>query len=697
MATLGRVLFMDLETRSRVDLRATGVYVYADDPSTDVTVARLAIGMEEPVEWRPGRELPARFVAAMADPMIDVVAHNAQFERILIERVLHPRYGWPLIPIDRWTCTMARARMLALPGSLDGAGAALGLGVKKDGVGYRLMLQMCRPRSIDPATGAAVWWQDDDRMARLSDYCSTDVKVERAVYRSTPGVPPDELDVYDLTETINDRGVRFDLDFVYAARHVAEETRDLLDADMIRATRGAVTRASNIGGLKTWLLRRGVDLSPPPELVRDPIAGIIDGELKADPDTGVEVEDEAEIEEEEKPAPELRRRDVLRLIADPRVGETERVALRTRLEAGKISVKKLEAILDRASADGRVRGLLGYHGANTGRYISQGLQVQNFPRDVSANWDADRAMLDQGAAAVDAIVGPPLDVISKMLRGAIIPADGHDIATGDFSSVEAVGVAWLAGQADLLRAFRDERKIYEEMAGRVYGLDPKTITKDSVERHVGKTLVLGAGYQMGWWKFRETCLVQAGILLTPGAAQRAIDVYRETYARIPELWRDMNEAAIGAVKHPGMITAVSGGRIRFRQDRKWLRMRLPSGRYLWYSQPLVEKNKYNSDCVTYMAVNNKTRKWERQGTYGGRLTENAVQGLCRDLLVTATLRLERAGYRPITLIHDEIVAEPETGFGSVEEMCALMSETPAWAHGFPLSTKGARGSRYAKA
>ena len=695
--TLDRVLFMDLETRSRVDLRATGVYVYADDPSTDVTVARLAIGMEEPVEWRPGRELPARFVAAMADPMIDVVAHNAQFERILIERVLHPRYGWPLIPIDRWTCTMARARMLALPGSLDGAGAALGLGVKKDGIGYRLMLQMCRPRSIDPATGAAVWWQDDDRMARLSDYCSTDVKVERAVYRSTPGVPPDELDVYDLTETINDRGVRFDLDFVAAARAVAADTRDLLDADMAWATGQAVTRASNIGGLKTWLLRRGVDLSPPPELVRGPVATILDGELKADPDTGVEVEDEAEIEEEEKPAPELRRRDVLRLIADPRVGETERAVLRTRLEAGKISVKKLEAILDRASADGRVRGLLGYHGANTGRYISQGLQVQNFPRDVSADWNADRAMLDQGAAAVDAIVGPPLDTISRMLRGAIIPADGHDIATGDFSSVEAVGVAWLAGQAGLLRAFRDERKIYEEMAGRVYGLDPKTITKDSVERHVGKTLVLGAGYQMGWWKFRETVLVQAGILLTPGAAQRAIDVYRETYARIPELWRDMNEAAIGAVKHPGMITAVSGGRIRFRQERKWLRMRLPSGRYLWYSQPLIEKNKYNSDCVTYMAVNNKTRKWERQGTYGGRLTENAVQGLCRDLLVTATLRLEQAGYRPVTLIHDEIVAEPETGFGSVEEMCALMSETPPWAAGFPLSTKGARGSRYAKA
>ena len=693
---LDRVLFLDLETRSTVDLRATGAYVYASDPSTEVTVARLTMGLEEPVEWLPGQALPDRFLAAMRDEMIEVVAHNAQFERLMIEYILHPRHGWPLLPIDRWTCTMARGRVLALPGSLDGAAMALGLDVKKDAVGYRLMLQMCKPRSIHPVTDAVTWWDDDDRMRRLSDYCAMDVKVERAVYRSTPPLPADEQAVWDLTEAMNDRGVRFDLDFVRAARAVAADTRALLDEAIFLQTSGAVARASNVVTLKAWLLWRGVDLSPPPELVRGPVAAILDGELKADPDVDAEVEDELEIEDE-RPAPELRRRDVLRLIADPRVGDVERAALRTRLEAGKISVKKLDAILARADDDGRVRGLLGYHGASTGRYISTGLQVQNFPRDVSKNWDLDRTLLDLGAETVDAIAGPPLDVISKMLRGAIVPMDGHEIATCDFSSVEAVGVAWLAGQDDLLRAFRMQRKIYEEMAARVYERDAKTITHDSVERHVGKTLVLGAGYQMGWWKFRETCLVQAGVLLTPEDAQHAIDTYRATFSMIPQLWRDMNEAAINAVRHPGMVTAVSGGRIRFRQDRKWLRMRLPSGRHLWYSQPLIEQNKYGSDCVTYMAVNNKTRKWERQGTYGGRLTENAVQGLCRDLLVVATHRLEQAGYRPVTLVHDEVIAEPPIGHGSVEEMERLMSEPPPWAAGFPLSAKGARAPRYIKA
>ena len=175
MTDIDQLLFLDLETRSTVDLRKTGAYVYASDPSTSVTVARLALGMEEPWEWRPGRELLPKYRAHLEDPTKQVVAHNAQFERILIERVLHPRYGWPLIALDRWSCMMARARMLALPGSsrprLRGARPGR---CKKDGVGYRLMLQMCRPRSIDPATSAVTWWQDDDRMARLSDYCSTD-------------------------------------------------------------------------------------------------------------------------------------------------------------------------------------------------------------------------------------------------------------------------------------------------------------------------------------------------------------------------------------------------------------------------------------------------------------------------------------------------------------------------------------------
>jgi DNA polymerase len=201
---------------------------------------------------------------------------------------------------------------------------------------------------------------------------------------------------------------------------------------------------------------------------------------------------------------------------------------------------------------------------------------------------------------------------------------------------------------------------------------------------------------MGWWKFRETCLVQAGVLLKPEEADHAIQTYRETFPMIPALWKDLQRAAIEAVRTPGSVAVAAGGRIRFKMETHWLRMRLPSGRFIWYNKPLIEKGKFDTDVITYMSVNPKTRKWERTHTYGGRLTENATQGLCRDLLCEATKRLEDEGYNPVTLVHDEIIAEPERGHGSIGEMCELMSIVPPWAAGFALSAKGARGIRYQK-
>ena len=683
-------LYWDCETRSTVNLKTAGVYVYASDPTTSVTVARLALGDEEPVEWRPGQELPARFAAAFRDHHVRIIAHNAGFERAILREILHPRHGWPDVPLWRWGCTMARARIQALPGSLDKAANALGLDVRKDGAGHNLMMRMCKPRAV-AEDGTLTWWDDEDRMGRLSDYCAMDTKVERALDWALQDYSQSEKDVWDQTEVMNDRGVRFDLSFVAVARQVASDTRDLLDREMDVITKGRVVRASMVQELKRWLVARGVDLTPPPMV-------------------GVGAEDEGEADDVEEEAetklPDMRTRDVIRLLADPRVGPYEKKALRVRLEAGKISVRKLDAITLRCDACGVVRGLLGYHGANTGRYISHGVQIQNFPRQVVANWDEARDTLDYGARMVDALHGPPLDLLSRMLRGSIIPRDGYEIAAGDYSSVEAVGVAWLAGQEDLLDAFRrPDAKIYEDMAGRVFNLAPSTIAPDSWQRHVGKTLVLGAGYQMGWQKFRQTVLNMGGVLLEPAMAERAINVYRETYDRIPMLWRAMQEAATVAVQKPGAVVAIDSGppdsQVMFRVAGQWLRMKLPSGRYLWYNQPLLEQSDFGRQ-ITYMQVKGPGQRkkgepeWSRGSTYGGRLTENAVQGLCRDLLVSATLDLEDAEYRPIALVHDEIICEPRRGYGSLGEMLEIMTQLPSWAAGFPLKAKGSRGPRYVK-
>jgi DNA polymerase len=344
-----------------------------------------------------------------------------------------------------------------------------------------------------------------------------------------------------------------------------------------------------------------------------------------------------------------------------------------------------------------VRGLLGYHGASTGRYISQGVQVQNFPRDVVRDWDAVREALEMDTAAIDAIYGPPLELVSKMLRGSIVPDPGHDIMAVDYSQVEARGVAWLAGADELVRAFQTKQPIYEMMASRVYDCPVAEISKDSAERHLGKTLVLGAGYQMGWWKFRETVLSTTGILITMDLAMHAISTYREAVPEIPRLWYDLEAAALTATRNEGRVVNAAGGKIAFRRDRAWLRMRLPSGRYLWYRMPRIEVDaKYEREKLVYWAVNNKTRKWEETSTFGGRLTENAVQGLCRDLLVNGALALERAGYNPITMVHDENVLMPRAGFGSVEEAIEIMCRLPQWAKGFPLAAEGKRGPRYTK-
>ena len=306
---------------------------------------------------------------------------------------------------------------------------------------------------------------------------------------------------------------------------VGEETRGRLDGEIKRLTNGAVAKASNVTDLKRWLVDRGVDLRRPPMDDDGPTAR--DRRRRGRGTRAMPRLDEDVLLAEGKPdardeLPELRRRDVLRLLANEDVDQHSKDVLRVRYEAGMISTRKLDALLHRSDAEGVVRGLFGYHGANTGRYISHGLQVQNLPREVVSDWEGCRQLLDGGPDLVDALWGAPLQMISRMLRGAIIPRPGCDIAASDFTSVEAVGVAWLAGQTDLLEAFRRKEKIYEKMAAGVYGIPAARIAPDSRERHVGKTLVLGAGYQMGWYKFRETVLANTGIYLTEDEARRAI-------------------------------------------------------------------------------------------------------------------------------------------------------------------------------
>lgn len=691
-------LYLDAETRSAFDLRAGGSYPYFRHPTTDCLLAAWAVGKDKPRLWHRGETLPAELRDAMLDPAIRICAHNFTFERGLLTNILAPRYGWPDVGLDRWDCTMARARACNLPASLEQALAALDVGAAKDAAGHRLMLQMCKPRDV-AADGTITWWEDEQRIKRLGEYCARDIMGGRVLDQVLPELSPAERAVWLETEEINDVGVRFDLAFCRRALEVADIARDHLDREMRHVTHGVVKKASNVSALKAWVeIDHGIDIRPP----EPPPPPLAPGEEELVKDGEQAFAETMAVPEEIKDT-ELRRRDVERLLLQPDALPEEVVrALQIRLEAGKTSTKKLNSILARADAEGRVRGLLAYHGAGTGRFSAagSGVQIQNFPREVVADWDGAWAVLEEdGYDGIETLYGPSLDVISRMLRGGIIPTDGYDIINLDYAGVEARGVAWLAGCDTLVAAFASGAKIYEQMAGRVFNVPAKDIGKDSLERFVGKTLVLGCGYQMSWFKFMVTLALQ-GRLIDEAVARLGVATYRSEFSEIPDLWYEMERQAIAAVRHPGLVALAAGGRIAFRLDGKWLRLRLPSGRELRYRDPKLEPNERfpDRDKLTYLAVNSLTKRWERQSTYGGRLTENAVQGLCRDLLVAGVRRLRAAGYRVVTSVHDEIICEAPTGDPrfSVAHANQLMCALEPWATGFPLSAEGRRGSRYRK-
>ena len=669
----GEALYLDHETRSTVDLRRTGVDIYRRDPTTDVIITCGAIGKGDVLAWRPGDPVPLAWDQHIRQGG-RIVAHNAPFE-IAIHNILVERYGWPEARLEQFDCTMARARAAGLPGSLEGSLVAMGARIAKDKAGHALMMRMCKPRRIEP-DGRIVWWDDEERVQRLIAYCVDDVRGERWLDFKLPPLTAQEHATWLADRRLNARGVPLDIEFLHDAQAAAAEARVLLDGQMKRVTKGFVPKASNVGKLREWLLPRISNIDP----LEDP--------------------PEDDEDDEEDALPELRRRDVQRLLLEVQPGTPEHEALTIRLEAGKSSVKKVDAMLRRLGPGQRVRDMLMYYGAQTGRWSAagSGIQLQNLPRDGVKDWARARRLLAEGADAVELVEGSTLDVISRMLRGAIAlpPREPGTLVWADYSSVEARGVAWLAGQDDLVEAFRSGAKIYERMAGRIFDMPEASIGKESFERWVGKGVVLGSGYQMGADKFQGTCAAQ-GRAVPLSLAIDAITAYREAFPKIPQLWYGMEECAMTAIRRPGETFETAEGRVRMSVRNGWLIMRLPTGSFIRYRNPRLERDeRFDKLGVVYDGVDSKTKKWGKQRTYGGRLTENAVQRICRDIVAHALPALEAAGYEPILLVHDEIInytRRPDASYKEVEE---IICRVPAGLEGFPIAAEGKMGRRYAK-
>lgn len=641
---------VDFETRSTTDLRKSGVYRYAEDPHTDVWCMAYRIS-DGPVKvWTMGQPFPSELRSSL-DNGAYLRAWNAQFERVIWQRIMTPRHGWPEMPNDRFVCVMVLGKAAGLPGSLAQAAQAMKLTEGKDMAGNRLMLQMAKPRRVEDDT--PVWWDDPTKLKRLYAYCAQDVVVESALFDlMPPAMNKRERAIYLLDQSVNDKGVALDTGLIHAAKKRASSESAKLSKEMKAVTGGAVAGVTKLPDLKAWLAVKGVHV--------DSLDKAAIGELLS----------------LDGLTPDVRR------------------AVEIRGEAAKSSVQKLAAMLACVGKDGRARGLLQYYGAGTGRWAGRLIQPQNFPRGaVKITPDIIEAIRTGGDLG-----DSPLETLSSALRGTIIAPPNTSMYAADYAQIEARVVAWLAGQDDLLTLFASGGLVYETMAATIFRKPVGEVTPE--ERQVGKMAILGCGFQMGARRFAE----QAGV--DEELAKVAVTAYRERNYRIKALWYRLQDTAISAVRlssRQRVEVPGTGGKLAFRVDpRGWLAMDLPSGRSLWYRSPrLIERPVPWSDTETRPAVvidtlNGYTRKWEAQTMYGGLWTENATQAVARDIMADALLRVAADGrFQPILTVHDEILAEGPTD-GNSEDFVSLLAQTPRWAAGCPIAAEGWKGDRYRK-
>jgi DNA polymerase len=373
--------------------------------------------------------------------------------------------------------------------------------------------------------------------------------------------------------------------------------------------------------------------------------------------------------------------------------------LQLRSYVAKSSVSKLKKMVSAACADGRVRGMLYYHGADTGRWTSLLIQLQNLPRGMAftnAHIDSLFALLKERGPTywltyVEDHYEAPMHVISSMLRGCFVAAPGHEFLVVDYASIESRVLAWVAGQKDMLKLFHAGGDLYKDLASTMFGVPVIEVTKD--QRQLGKFGILSCGYQIGTNGMSR--MITGKVKDPDGMAQQIVDTYRSKYTKIRNLWYDIEAEARDQVEDPIGYMAREVGRSTFSMPKEFLYLHLPSGRRLAYPFAKLVPGRFQaSSVVSYKKqVNNQ---WRDTETYGGKLVENLVQSTARCLLAGAMVSLEKAGYPIVMSVHDELVVEAPVGALSLSRMEELMCELPDWAEGLPLAAEGFISTRYRK-
>lgn len=647
-------LTIDFETKSRVDLTRCGAYRYAEDESTQVNYLGVKVEGEPARLWLPPLVqcpismdpapmlLNDKELAELIERATTISAHNMAFERVIWRNKMVP-LSFPDLPLSKLRCTMAQAGAMGLPRALAPAGAAMGLQTQKDANGYKVMMKLCKPDK----DGNFV--SDPELFAQLYRYCLQDCRADEMLGAALPPLTDAEQKIWELDQIINDRGLPVDKESTETIIAKLEVYEAILLKEVVSLSDGKLKSVRQRDRMLEWLDEKGAELE------------------------GLKKKDVA---------------DALQTDLPP----TARRLLEIRQVLARSSVSKLDALLAWRCKDGRLRGCFNYCGANTGRWTAHGFQPHNLPRDSFGGMTEEviRSYCEDPLEINRLTYGDPFQTASKLIR----PMIQGNLLWADFAAIEARVNAWGAKQrwkVDAFAAFDREEgpDLYRLAYSKAFGTPIEEIDKH--QRQIGKVMELALGYQGGKNAFTKMG-AGYGLYVDEETAQTLVDRWRNVNGGIVHWWYDLEDTAIQTMRSGNPHNS---GPVRWSTKGGWLFCRLPSGRSLAYPFAMVESKKtpWGEDkaAVTYMTT--EQRHWTRVQTFGGLFCENVVQAIARDLLAWGMIRVEKAGYRIIGHVHDEIIAE---GKGKPEELAAVMAKAPHWAKDCPIAAEGTSGGRYCK-
>lgn len=694
----GATLYLDVETFSEIDLKTAGAHKYAS--ACEVLVVQIAVNDGAVEVWDLTAEQGCGKRLASLQRLIDgadtVVIHNSAFERNVLAA-----HG-VTIPLEKIDDTMVNALAHGLPGKLEELCVALGLPeeLAKMKEGRKLITLFTKPRPKNMKVRRATKETHPDEWQQFLAYAERDVVTLRAVHARTPrwNCTRRERDYWFRDQAINDRGFAVDTELAEAAIRAAQRTSRTLAAATAEITNGVVgattQRDKLLAHLKTEF---GLDL---PDMTGDTVDYVLRSK-------GLH--------------PDARR------------------LLEIRKAASATTPSKYRALLGAVSDDGRLRGALQFCGAaRTGRDAGRIFQPQNLVRTpdwFGSNTQASvvEALKADNDDAIE-VLCDPIEAISFCVRGSLVPSPGCVFCVADLSNIEGRVLAWGAGETWKIEAFKafdrgEGPDLYKVTAGRILGKDPKDVTKQE-RQEKGKVPELAGGYQGSVGAYRR----MGGETFEKMSDDEILDIvrpWRKQHPRTVDFWYDVERAARSALQSPGdqfRVRDMVAFDVVHACGRDWLRMRLPSGRYLCYAEPKLERDfctrcegtgtvlhpfegvereltcptcggsgEVGSPRVSYMGVDQNTRKWTRQDTYGGKLVENWTQAVARDVFFAGLHRAMDAGFPVVLRVHDELVAEVPIGSDLTHEKLAqLMATNDSWNAGLPLAAAGSTMDRYRK-